>query len=199
MTDKSPCLRHRLVRACAAACYAVALSSAATAGPIPCAKAQTPEQRAAVAAAEAWHAARWQHTSGRWMAAYELKPAPALPLGMGSFKGAAAFVDTVAPAVNQVIRGVVSVAALTCTTYELSTDHTIVVRFSGRSLSFNENAGGWSRPLPAAVLHVLEINSANGPAAVPVPSTRTALPPDAQLSLPAPADVAQTSAPRRRP
>ena len=176
---------------------------AATAGPMSCAKAHSAEQRAAITAAEAWHAHLWQHTGGGWTAAYQLMPPPALPLGMGSFKGGAAFSEGGTGGPSQPIRGVASVSKIVCTTYEVSPDQTFVVRFTGRQLSFNENAQGWSRPLPAALLQVLEVRpvvtpDASGLEVIPLTTARIALPPDAQLSLPAPSDVAEGRSSKRR-
>ena len=186
-----------------AGALAVGFPLAAAAGPVSCAKAHSPEQRAAIAAAEAWHARLWQHTAGGWTAVYQLLPPPTLPLGMGSFKGAAALSEGGTGGPIQPIRGVASVSEIVCTTYEVSPDHTFVVRLTGRLLSFNENAHGWSPPLPAALLHVLEVRPGatpdmSGLTVIPLTTARIALPPDAQLSLPVPSDIAESRTSKRR-
>ena len=182
-----------------AATVVAATITNAAAGPVPCAKAHSPEQRAAVAAADAWHAQYWQRANGLWSAAYQLPPAPTLPLGIGIFKRAGAFADVIAAAAANPIQGVATVAALVCTTYEVTSDHTFVVRYVGRKLSFNEDAQGWSRPLPEALLHVLEVRTEGADTGViPLITARTALPPDAQLSRPPPSDTAQTLPAKRR-
>ena len=180
----------------------LALAGPTLARPLACAAVTNPEHRAAVGAAEAWMAERWQRTGQVWSAVYQLKPAPALPLGMAMFKSAAALVETSGAGAASPIRGRVAVSRMVCTTSTAGPGQGYVVRFVGRGLTFDENGSGWSRPLAKALIQVLEVrtpDAASPPAlqVTPSPTAPTALPPDAELSLPGPADVATLPHPRR--
>ena len=139
-----------------------------------------------------------------------LKPAAAVPLGIGAFglsgSAGAELRAQVEASTAKPITGLAAVAALSCTTYELnpgySSGSSFAVRFSARAVRFNEESGGWTRPLPAAVLHVLEVHipadASHTPRIADLPEARTALPPDMQLSLPPPALAPPAAAAKRR-
>ena len=172
-----------------AALAMLAAPGAAEAGPQPCGAITAPRQRAAIAAAELWRAAHWIEINAVWMATYRLKPAPALPLGIGTFVRGNAL--GAAPAATPPIEGIVAASQLICSSYEIGPEPvSIVVRYVARGLRFTENGKGWTKPLPALLVHALEVSETTSGAAPEwavrdLPEARTALPPDARLSLPA--------------
>lgn len=182
------------------------LPTALGAQPAPCRPSTDPTRAAAVAATEAWIGAHWSKSAASWRAAYTLKPEPKSPLGI-----AVAGSEGVKPEHGQAqaaaaiaIAGLARITGLTCTVYEVGPQAAVVVRYSGRNLQFDENGHGWSRPIPAALLHVLEVRpptSANGtPAIVDLVEVRTALPADMDLAAPAslqPAPKPQPAVKRR--
>lgn len=167
------------------------LPTALAAQPAPCRPSTDPTRAAAVVATEAWISARWSKSATTWRTAYTLKPEPKSPLGI-----AVGGSESVKPEHGQAqvpapiaIAGLARITSLTCTVYEVGPQAAVVVRYSGRDLQFDENGHGWSRPIPAVLLHVLEVRpptSANGaPAVVDLVEVRTALPADMDLAVPA--------------
>ena len=185
-----------------AASWSVGTLGSVAAGPVVCSTVKDPAHSAAVAAAEAWRAARWAQTGRIWSTAYEIKLAPAMPLGIGSF-GKTEQLSGGAPPTAP-IAGIATIATVACTTYELGPNQAFVVRFAARGLRFNENGQGWSAPLRQAVVHALEVrpgasNAAASPAweIVEMPEARTALMPGTRLSRPTPEQIAAANKPAK--
>jgi hypothetical protein len=175
-----------IVVSIATTAVAIAPASAVT-GPRPCAVVTDQDQRAAIAAADAWRAARWVAAGRGWVTAYVVKGAPPSPLGIDTFARSKEFNGGPGPA--QPVSGLAAVANFACSTYELTPHSIFVVRFTGDGLTFSENGGPWSNPLRRSLVHVLEVRHGTG--ATPtwdvreMDGSRSALMPGAQLAPPA--------------
>ncbi len=176
---------------CLFVCLAAIGSASASAQPVPCATVTETVHRAAIVEAERWMAARWVRQGTVATADYALARAPSLPLGLGTFGATAKGGEMLGSnGATTKITGRISVTNLACATYEIASigaGRRFAVRFTGNALRFDENARGWTRPLPAAVLHVLEVAAPEGrpgPAIIrDLPEAPTALPPDLQLAV----------------
>ena len=162
-------------------------SRAALAQALPCPAVHELEHRVAVAAADTWLSARWSKKEAFKTAFYELKIEPPHPLGLGKWRKPLDG-DNSSPLATDTISGQARVSRFSCTTYEIATNRVgrrFVVRFTGGALQFNENAKGWTRPVPIAVVHVLEVLVTGDAGAAPVisdlPEALSALPPDIHL------------------
>ena len=177
-------VRSALAIAIGFACLSLATWGDASAQPIPCATAGTTQQRAAIAAAEAWFGTYWRRTGASWAATYTLQPPAPLPLGIGRFGATREEFGASAGTKPEVIAGKMAVSSCTCALYEAGPDPTYVVRFIGQRLKFNENNAGWTRAIPSGTLHVLAVTVDTAGRALPVrdlPESRTGLPPDLHM------------------
>jgi hypothetical protein len=140
----------------------------------------------AVAVADAVFSARWGKVVTGWGAAFKFKTPPRNPFALKT--------DTPDPSDLPPISGLIAAQSIACLVYEVHTPRAFVVRYSANGLRFNENAAGWTPPLPSITIMLLAVEPRDGAwAATDVPEGRTAIPPFSMLRRPTEAELPEVT------
>jgi hypothetical protein len=147
----------------------------------PCAAVTTKELAGdvsqAVIAADALFNSRWGKAAAGWGAAFKFKTPPRNPFALKT--------DAPDPSDMPPISGLIAAQSIACLIYEVQTPRAFIVRYSADGLRFNENAAGWTPPLPSITIMLLIVEPRDGAwTATDVPDGRTAIPPFSILRQP---------------
>jgi hypothetical protein len=153
----------------------------------PCIEMTDADSVSAVVAARAVLDGRWLQTPGGWGAAYAFKTQPRNPFALKAM--------VPEPAAEPSIEGLMAARSINCSAYEVAAPRAYIVRFTAEALRFNENGGGWTRPLPLSVIMIVSVEQ-RGPVWVArnLPEARTAIPPSSVLRHPTAQELASFEA-----
>jgi hypothetical protein len=125
----------------------------------------------------------WRPFGGGFLTAYKLGGAQPIPLGLSKLPQFQSI--TPPPGAEKPIEGLLAVQALDCTVHEQGPPTAYVVRLIGRGLTFREGGLAWTPRQPRGIIQGFELVVKADSVGLRSPSDlRSALPPDARLSLP---------------
>lgn len=160
-----------------------ALFFPAFAADVSCVSVTEPRLAAAIVEGRALAMRVWRPYGGGFLTAYKLGGAQPVPLGLSKLPQFQSI--TPPPGAEAPIEGLLAVQALDCTVHEQGPPTAYVVRLIGRGLTFREGGLAWTPRLPRGIIQSFElVMKADGVGLRPSIDFRSALPPDARLSLP---------------